>query len=86
MRITLTLLEMKYFIAALSLCVFILLGFLVSCSEPISSGPPPVIQIPTVDSVVVKLDSCEERLLTLRTVNGCPEYVGGLINDHFFQL
>ncbi len=74
----------------LLICVC-LYATIISCNEPISS-PQPVVQIPLADTSVVvqdtstvKVDSCVDRLINLRTLLGCPEYVGGYLNNFYFS-
>jgi len=57
------------------------------CTEPISVQDTPLVTIEPIDTTVTQVDSCEERISTLQALNGCPDFVGGLINDsEFFAI
>jgi len=63
----------------------------VNCTVPIDPTSTSVIQIPLADTIVVptdtvagQVDSCQEKLSNLRQLNGCPEFVGGFLNDYDF--
>lgn len=55
------------------------------CTESITGeNYPPIIILP-VDTTATKIDSCENKLLNLQTLTGCPEYVGGQMNQAPFS-
>lgn len=62
------------------------------CGEPIDTGTGTSTQIPgagvtvvAIDTGETQVDSCENRIFRLQTLNGCPEFVGGRINGLYFS-
>ena len=62
-------------------------GF-IACDEPIGSTSAPIVEVPIVDTtatqvdtMTTQIDSCENRLLNLQTLIGCPEFVAGYMNE-----
>jgi len=83
---------MKLGLFITSLFGIALVAGIASCTEPVGPSTPTVVQIPQAEIIQVPLDtafsqsdSCQERISTLQTLEGCPAYVGGLINGLYFS-